>query len=187
MKINIIFLLVVVGLSHSAFSRNKRFSLNTNLLNLAISGPSLSLSYLYTPKLTFQVYGSSGSFDKYLLTTSQYRFKTAIFDVKYSIVQGFFEGLYAGPYLRYIDKKIKREGYVHNTGFVSISSRDFHGEGISTGLSLGFQIQDTRFINLEMFGGAGYGKFFSQRDYSGHEKQKGFLDGRVGILVGLKF
>ncbi len=185
MKINIL-LAVLIGLSLSAFSQNKKFSISTNLLNLAVSGPSLSLSYLYSPKLSFQVYASTGSFDKYLVNT-QYRFKTAIFDVKHLVVQGVFKGLYAGPYVRYIEKEIRKEGYVDKTGFVSISSRDFHGKGISSGLSLGFQIQNTRLVNLEMFGGAGYGKYISQRDYSGDEKQNGFIDGRVGILVGLKF
>ncbi len=182
MKANIL-LAVFIGLSLAAFSQNKKFSISTNLLNLVVSGPSLSLSYLYTPALSLQVYGSTGNF-----LNSQHRFKTAIFDVKYSVFKGgLLKEFYTGPYLRYIDKKIKREGYIDNSGFVSTRSRDFHGKGISSGLLLGFQMQNTRLVNLEIFGGAGYGKYIYEKDYSGIEKQKGFIDGRVGILLGLKF
>lgn len=180
MKTNIL-ITILVCLSISVFSQNKRFSVSTNLLNLAVSGPSASLSYQYTPKLAFQVYGSSGNFNKYL-HNSQYQFKTAILDVKYFL----FEELYVGPYIRYIDKKVQRDGYVDRTGFISISARDFHGKGISSGLLLGFQMADSRYLNFEVFGGAGYGKYIFERDYSGKEKQQGFIDGRVGMLVGLK-
>ncbi|WP_207532950.1 DUF3575 domain-containing protein [Desertivirga arenae] len=175
-------LALFIGLTSSLFSQNKRFSLSTNLLNLAVSGPSASLSYQYTPKLAFQVYGSTGNFNKYL-PSSDYQFKTAILDVKYSPL----DRLYVGPYLRYIDKRVQREGYVDHTGFISVSERDFHGKGISSGLLLGFKIPDTRFVNVEIFGGGGIGTFVRQRDYSGQEKQSAFLDGRVGILAGLKF
>ncbi|WP_431844444.1 DUF3575 domain-containing protein [Pedobacter superstes] len=79
MKTNIL-LTILLCLSISVFSQIKRFSVSTNLLNLAVSGPSASLSYQYAPKLAFQVYGSSGNFNKYL-HSSQYQFKTAILDI----------------------------------------------------------------------------------------------------------
>jgi hypothetical protein len=181
MKANLLFAVLVLFTS-SLFSQNKRFSINTNLLNLAVSGPSASLSFQYTPKLALQVYGSYGNFNRYL-PSSDYQFKTGIIDVKYSALKW----LYVGPYLRYIDKRVQREGFVDNTGFFSISERDFHGKGISSGLLLGLQIPDTRFVNVEVFGGGGVGTYVWQRDYSRREKQGAFLDARLGILVGLKF
>lgn len=181
MKAKVLFAVLVL-VSSSLLSQDKRFSINTNLLNLAVSGPSASLGFQYSPKLALQIYGSYGNFNRYL-PSSNYQFKTAIIDVKYSAVKW----LYLGSYLRYIDKRVQREGFVDNTGFFSISDRDFHGKGISSGLLLGLQIPETRFVNVEIFGGGGVGTYVWQIDYSGGQKQSAFLDARVGILVGLKF
>ena len=174
-------LLVLLGLSHIALSQDKRFSLSTNVLNLAAEGPSLSLSYQYSPKLAFQVYVSSGNFDRYL-SSGEYQFKTAVLDTKFFVGQQF----YAGPYFRYIDKRVKREGFVDHTGFIGQSERDFHGHGMSAGVLLGWKVYGSRALDIETFAGTGYGKFLWQKDYSGQNKKTGFIDGRVGLLVGLK-
>ena len=86
-----------------------------------------------------------------------------------------------------IEKEVKREGYVDNTGFFSINSRDFQGKGLSSGLLLGIIVMDTPRFKLETFAGAGYGKFLSQKDSFNNEDQNGFVDGRAGLLAGLKF
>jgi len=182
MKINLTLLLISVCLASSAYSQEKKITVSTNLLNLTVAGPSLAINYKQSERLSFQLYGSTGDFN-YLPFNQNYKFKTGIIDLKYSV----FEILYVGTYLRYIEKEVKREGYVDHTGFFSINSRDFQGKGLSSGLLLGIIMMDTRHFKLETFAGAGYGKFLSQKDSFNNEDQNGFVDGRVGLLAGLKF
>lgn len=174
--------LIFLLFAYSAYAQDKRITISTNLLNLAVAGPSLAINYKQSPRLNFQLYGSTGDF-RYLPFNQTYSFKTGILDLKYTV----FDILYVGTYLRYIEKEVKREGYVDNTGFVSISSRDFQGKGLSSGVLLGITMLDTRLFKLETFAGAGYGKFLSQKDTFNNEDQNGFVDGRVGLLAGLKF
>ncbi|MEJ6980659.1 DUF3575 domain-containing protein [Pedobacter sp. P351] len=182
MKKHVPLFLIGLFFAYSAYPQDKKFTISTNLLNLAVAGPSLALNYKQNSRLSFQLYGSAGDF-RYLPFNQTYSFKTGILDLKYTV----FEFLYVGTYLRYIEKQVKREGYVDNTGFVSISSRDFQGKGLSSGLLLGVTMVESRFFNLETFAGAGYGRFISQKDISNNEKQNGFVDGRIGLLAGFKF
>jgi hypothetical protein len=182
MKTNIPLLLISVCLTYSAYTQEKKVTVSTNLLNLAVAGPSLAVNYKQNARLSFQLYGSTGDF-RYLPFDQTYKFKTGIIDLKYSV----FEILYVGTYLRYIEKEVKREGYIDHTGLISINSRDFQGKGLSSGLLLGIIMMETRRFKLETFAGAGYGKFLSQKDNFNNEDQAGFVDGRAGLLAGLKF
>ncbi|MBC8053147.1 MAG: DUF3575 domain-containing protein [Sphingobacteriaceae bacterium] len=164
-----------------AYSQDQKVAISTNVLNFVVGGPSLAISYRQSPKWGFQLYGSYGRFN-YLPSSETYNFKTGIIDLRYSL----YEFLYVGPYLRYIEKEVKREGYIHPTGFFSIGSRDFRGKGISSGLVLGLVLPDSEWLNVEAFAGAGYGLFLSQKDYSGDDKRKDFYDVRIGLLFGLK-
>ena len=181
MKTTITFL-ISLCITYSAYSQERKLTVSTNLLNLTVAGPSLAVNYKQNERLSFQLYGSTGNF-KYLPFEQNYKFKTGIIDLKYSL----FEILYVGTYLRYIEKEVKREGYVDNTGFFSINSRDFQGKGLSSGLLLVIIMMDTPRFKLETFAGAGYGKFLSQKDSFNNEDQNGFVDGRAGLLAGLKF
>lgn len=182
MKKNIVLFLTSLCLTYSAYPQEKKVTISTNLLNLAVAGPSLAINYKQNARLSFQLYGSTGDF-RYLPFDQTYKFRTGILDLKYSV----FQIMYIGTYLRYIEKEVKREGYVDNTGFISISSRDFQGKGLSSGLLLGIIMMETRRFKLETFAGAGYGKFLSEKDNFNNEDRVDFVDGRVGLLAGLKF
>jgi hypothetical protein len=171
--------------SLKTYGQDKKLTISTNLANLVFLGPSLAINYQASSQLGFQIYGSTGHSN----IIDVYKFKTLIFDVRRSILPEFFQGVYVGPYVRYIEKQVVKEGYSDRTGFFSYlneRSRDFHGKGLSAGLLVGAKLIDAHSINVEAFCGGGYGKFISQRDYSGDSPRNGFLDARFGVLVGLK-
>ncbi len=161
--------------SSMLYAQERKFSINTNVLNLVARGPSLSLNYDMSTFWSIQLYGSAGSFNGI-----GYSYKTGIIDFKYHLS----ENMYVGPYLRYIEKTIYRPGFVDRTGFFSTPGRDFQGKGLSPGANFGFNIINEKRFNLESFIGIGYGKFISQR---GDKAGSGFMDARIGVLTGVKF
>ena len=175
MKILGLFILIFLFVADNIHSQVRKVSINTNILNLVASGPSLAVNYDMSINWSIQLYGSTGRFNGI-----GYSFKTGIIDFKYHLAKN----MYVGPYLRYIEKTIYRPGYVDRTGFVSAPGRDFQGRGISPGGSFGFKIVNSKRLNIESFVGVGYGKFISQR---GDKTGSGFLDARIGILTGVKF
>ncbi len=133
MKRRLFFILIMMFFVLRTNAQVKRIAISTNLANLAVRGPSLAISYQASPRLGFQVYGSTGNFNHLRTFSADYKFKTAILDVKYT----FFDTFYIGPYVRYIEKRVKREGYTPSTGFFGVHSRDFYGKGLSSGLLAG--------------------------------------------------
>lgn len=175
MKIIGLIILIFFFAASNIHSQERKVSINTNILNLVASGPSLAVNYDMSINWSIQLYGSTGRFNGI-----GYTFKTGVIDFKYRLSKN----MYVGPYLRYIEKKIYRPGYVDATGFFSTPGRDFQGRGISPGASFGFNIVDNKRLNIEAFVGGGYGKFISQR---GDKTGSGFLDARIGILTGVRF
>ncbi|MBC7912622.1 MAG: DUF3575 domain-containing protein [Pyrinomonadaceae bacterium] len=176
---NVLFLFVLLSLFQSpVFSQNSKFAISTNLLNLAAKGPSVALSYKATPHLSYQIYVSQGRL------TENYNFKTALIEMKYA----FWDFMYVGPYLRYIEKRVQREGITDNTGLFSTPDRNFYGQGISSGLTLGIKPIESDKLMVECFAGLGYGRFVKQIDYDNpKDRRSAFPDARVGLLVGFKW
>jgi len=168
--------LLVLLFANKIQAQENKFSINTNLLNLVAKGPSLSAEYRFSKKWIFQVYAASGT----LNTFNSYRYNTLIFDFKYAFADNF----YTSPYIRYIEKNIYREGIVDNTGFFSFPGRDFKGNGVSIGQTIGMKTLSSKRFNLDTFVGVGYGGFVSQL---GDKNGPGFFDIRVGVMTGINF
>jgi hypothetical protein len=172
----VLFICLLLIFSSQSIAQEYKFAVSSNILNLALKGPSLSISYAVSDKWSIQGYGATGKSTLF----NNYQFKTGILDVRYH----FWELAYVGPYLRYIEKSVQRDGFVNNTGFFSSHGRDFQGRGLSSGVCLGLQLTKSNRFNLETFAGAGYGGFISQQ---GDRTESGFLDVRVGVLTGINF
>jgi hypothetical protein len=184
MKNNLLLFLGFLFTAATVSGQAQRFAISTNLFNIILSGPSLAVSYHKSQRLSFQLYGAYGRFGYFSDEDPRYEFKTGILDLRYTVIKH----VYLASYLRYIDKFVRRDGYVDRTGFFSVSERDFHGKGISGGLLFGLNLADlSKRVNLEAFAGGGVGKFISQRDYANNEPTDLFLDARLGLLLGLKF
>ncbi|TKB97780.1 DUF3575 domain-containing protein [Pedobacter cryophilus] len=174
---NLIFLLlsVIILCNKTSFAQIKRFSINTNLANLAAKGPSLSLEYKFSKKWSIQAYASKGEIN----IGNNYSYKTAILDFKHKIDKQ----LYTSTYFRYIEKDVYRP-YVFHPVISLDNGRDFQGKGISMGQTIGYEVFRNKIYNLDLFAGAGYGGFIKQ---SGDRNRIGFLDLRIGILTGFNF
>jgi hypothetical protein len=170
--------IVLLITSFVSSAQDKKFAVSTNILNLAVLGPSIAFTYNADPRIGYQVYASQGGSEAYV-----YKFKTAIVEARYT----FWDYLYIGPYLRYIEKRVQQEG--SSFSYIQFTpARNFYGKGISAGITLGFKSIDTKNVNLEAFGGLGYGKFIEQIDYDyPSDHRYGFPDARVGVLVGYKW
>ncbi|HEY0057049.1 MAG TPA: DUF3575 domain-containing protein [Pedobacter sp.] len=168
-----------VIISLSVYAQDKKFALSSNLLNLAALGPSVAFTYNTSPRIGYQIYASTGS-----ISAFEYDFKTVIAEVRYT----FWDYVYVGPYIRYIEKRVVREGSPNQTGLFTIPGRDLDGQGLSSGLVGGFKAIDTKKVNMEAFAGLGLGKFTSQIE-SGHRQKptSWFPDARVGFLIGYKW
>lgn len=156
-------------------AQERKFSVNTNLANLAAKGPSLALEYQFSKKWSVQGYLSSGEIN----IRNNYSYKTAIVDFKRKIDKQ----LYTSSYIRYIEKDVYRSSFGNNV-LIFDPGRDFKGSGISFGQSIGYKVFRNKFYNMDLFAGAGYGRFIEQ---SGDRNKLGFIDVRIGILTGLNF
>jgi hypothetical protein len=163
-------------------AQDRQFSISTNVANLVFAGPSLALGYQTKGPVGFLLYGSAGQI-KAPSESLSYKFKTVSLDARYLVLKY----VYLATYLRYIEKQIKRDGYIDNTGFWSVSDRDFKGQGIAGGFLFGLTLADTKRLNLEAYGGPGYGRYISSKDVFTNDPPKDFLDVRAGLLVGIKF
>ena len=170
----VIFICLLLIVSGESIAQKYKFAVSSNVLNLVLQGPSLSVSYAVSDRWSVQGYGATGKSTFF----NNYKFKTGILDVRYH----FWKLAYAGPYLRYIEKSVHSEGLVY--GFIGWPGRDFNGKGLSSGISLGLQLTKSNWFNLETFAGAGYGGFISQQ---GDRNNSGFLDVRIGVLTGVNF
>lgn len=169
----LLFVLLIVNIVQA---QQHNYSINTNLLNLVAKGPSLSAEYRFSKKWSVQAYASKGKLS--LLT--DYKYSTLIVDFKYS----FAENFYTSPYIRFIKKTIYSEGFTDRNGLFSFPGRDFKGNGVSIGQTIGFKTLSSERLNLDIFVGAGYGGFVTQQ---GDKNNPGFLDVRVGVLTGINF
>ncbi|HEX8378814.1 MAG TPA: DUF3575 domain-containing protein [Pedobacter sp.] len=177
MKSFCVSLLVVFALSAS--SQDKKFAVSSNILNLAALGPSVAFTYNATPRIGYQVYASQGA-----IWVFDYEFKTVIAEMRYT----FWDYLYVGPYVRYIEKRVVRENEINSAAVFTVAGRNFYGKGISSGINLGFKYIDTKKVNLEAFAGLGYGRFIKQIDYDyPNDDRGGFPDARIGLLLGYKW
>ena len=170
----LITIILLYSISNS-YAQEKKFSINTNLANLAAKGPSVSLEYQLSNKWSIQGYLSKGEIN----VLNNYNYKTAIIDFKRKLDSQ----LYTSTYIRYIEKEIYRPSFGNNV-FTLDPGRDFKGKGISAGQILGYKYFPNKVYNLDLFAGIGYGGFIEQ---SGDKNKSGFLDLRIGILTGFKF
>lgn len=159
----------------NSYAQDKKFSINTNLANLAAKGPSLSLEYQLSNKWSIQGYISKGEIN----ILNNYNYRTAIIDFKRNL-----DGrLYTSTYMRYIEKEIYRPS-IGNNVLIFDPGRDFKGNGVSAGQMLGYKYFPNKVYNIDVFAGIGYGGFIEQ---SGERNKSGFLDLRIGILTGFNF
>ncbi len=168
------FLLFTLSMGY-AIAQEKKFSVNTNLLNLAAQGPSLSLEYKLFPKWSIQAYASKGEIN----ALDYYKYATIILDFKFKIN----ESLYLSPYVRYIEKDIYNPGE-SGVSYFDIFQRDFKGKGISIGQAITYKIILNKTFNLESFVGGGYGTFLKKE---GDKPGNNFIDLRIGLLTGINF
>lgn len=172
----IILILFISITSGNMFAQQKHFSINTNLANIAAKGPSLALEYKFTNKWSVQAYASKGEINIY----NYYSYKTLIIDVKHKIDKQ----LYTGSYLRFIEKNVLRYAETECNYPFCDKGKTLKGQGLSIGQTIGYEVFRKKTYNLDLFAGAGYGRFIRQE---GDKNRLGFLDVRIGVLTGLNF
>lgn len=169
--------LLVLLIANKVQAQEYKFSANTNILNLAMKGPSVAMEYRVSSHWGIQCYASAGKTNFW----NVYSYKTVIFDFKRQFATYF----YTGPYIRFIDKTVYRPA--NNSSYFSYlldPGRDFRGQGISIGQTVGIRTLSSKRFNLDTFAGAGYGRFINQQ---GSRNRLGFLDIRIGVMTGINF
>ncbi|MBC7653450.1 MAG: DUF3575 domain-containing protein [Oligoflexus sp.] len=157
------------------FAQEKKFSINTNLANIAAKGPSIALEYRFSDKWSVQAYASKGEIN----IRNNYSYQTFIVDVK----RHLDKQLYTSSYVRLIEKDVYRPSIDY--GFVySTKGKELKGIGLSIGQTIGYEVFKYKTYNLDLFAGAGYGGFIKQQSDT---NKYGFLDLRIGVLTGINF
>lgn len=182
----LIILIPAIGFISPVLSQN--YSIRANLLNLVAKGPSVTLAKDLKEHSEILLTYSSGRFIPFY-TEDYYKYSTiyAEYRRKDCIV---FKDLrfYYGPYLRYIKKRIITQEYeIISFGLLSKESRNFIGNGLSTGLSNGLELSIGSRWLIDFNTLLGAGKYISQVDYAGHDAISVFFDTRLALQVGFRF
>ncbi len=180
--------LFIIFILIAFFPKAQNLSLRTNVLNLLAKGPSLAIGKQIIKNSESLLTFSKGTFAPFL-RKDVYRYTTVHVENRWKDrlkLAGI--DMYAGPYVRYIHRRIFSEGYTAGPyGIFSKEARDFNGHGVSIGLTSGAQwtIRERWIIDLNyMLGG---GKYIKQHDYFNADKTAGFLDGRLALQLGVSF
>ncbi|MDB5013753.1 MAG: hypothetical protein JWQ25_1955 [Daejeonella sp.] len=81
----LIWCLLVLIIANKVQAQDHKFSVNTNLLNLALKDPSLSGEYKFSTNWSLQCYASAGK----TIFWNAYSYKTVIIDFKYHLSAHF--------------------------------------------------------------------------------------------------
>ncbi len=179
-------LIVLILISSSACSQvknNRTFEIKTNLLNLIAAGPSIGLEY-DLPKncsIMFSVangridYGDFGGITSYTTSTAELR--------KYSQNKLFF----IGPYLKNINKKVSATPSVV-AGMIPVGKeRNFVGNGLSTGGSIGIKFPLSNNLRCELNSQIGFGHYYKMTDKVNNLPSGNYLDARIALWFGYRF
>ncbi len=179
-------ILAFILISSSAISQTKNdnaFEIKTNLLNLIAAGPSIGLEYDLQKNSTIMFsiakgridYGDFGGVTRYTTSTFELR--------KYSGNKLFF----IGPYLKNINKKVfSTQSIVAGTIPVG-KERDFVGNGLSIGGSIGIKVPLTNNLSCELNSQIGLGRYYKMKDKTNNLPSGNYLDARIALWFGFRF
>lgn len=184
MKKLILFLFLI---SFTAFAQEyKGVIVKSNLINLLAKRPAISVekalsssfsleaSYV-TGETTAMPFADEYSYNGFLLRGKKYL----------SVLQKNKSNLYYGAYFGNLNRTIKKEGYVHPTGFfLSSPDRNFSSRSVRTGGSLGILFIPIPNIIIDGSASLGYGRYFDTKNKSLQLAPRGYMDAQIWFSVG---
>lgn len=160
----------------------------TNLANLVASGPAISVEKIFTKTFSTELSLMQGHFNSVLLTDYYgyggflLRAKKFPNGLQYGDVSPYL-GIYAGMLKRTIHTK----GSDDNSGWFSLPSRDFAGNSLRAGFSLGVSYLDKSRFTFDMQWGIGCGKYIHVIRNSREVRPSGYLDMQLWVSAGYCF
>lgn len=176
-----LFSIIFVTSAFCQETKDRRFEIKTNLLNLIAAGPSAAAEYNLRNNRSIMLsvaaghidYGDFGGITKYKTTTLEYR--------KY-----FADNiLFVGPYIKNIQKQVLwQQSYL--LYFTIGQDRDFKGNGLSAGTSFGAKFRVSRKARVEINYQMGVGRYYNMRDKYGNLPSGNYFDTSIGIWFGFR-
>ena len=174
--------LLMFTLGNAQQNDKHRFEIKTNLANIVALGPSAAVEFRMQNNWSSMFSIASGHID-YGDFGGVTRYKTLTFESrKYASDNHFF----IGPYIKAIEKRITREQTIIG-GIIPIGQdRDFIGNGLSAGASLGMKFSVSPKLNLELNDQIGFGHYYSMKDKNNNLPSGNYLDARIALWIGFK-
>lgn len=172
------------------------FAITTNLLNLPLKGPSLNIEKSIGKRGSINFYFSKGKFgEKIFLNYDSYHFQTLLLEYRLYESGTFsrnqkLEGFYIGFYAKHMNRELYRIALNDGGryGLFATTNRDFKGQSLGSGFSLGGQKVFSKKIMIGVFSGIGAAGYIKEFDADNiGRKVNWHPDLRFGLQVGIKF
>lgn len=164
----------------------KRVIVKTNLLNLMMKRPALTIEKPFSETFSVEFSFVQGEVDDFLLT-DHYDYNGFLVRAKkyFSKLDYGRISSYAALYVGNLRRNIHTIGRTDNTGFFSYPSRDISANSIRSGLSIGSMYIGRKGLVIDSQLSLGYGSYIYP--YKADNESKGYLDCQVWLSVGYCF
>lgn len=161
----------------------------TNVLNLVMKRPTLSIEKTFSEKYGLELSYTSGeiknigNLDYYHYEGFLVRAKKYIKPIRKKEANAFY-----GAYFGNLDRKIITHGSVDRTGFFSWGrNRDFDANSLRYGGTFGVSFIPKKHFLIEGLTGLGYGDYYNVKSNLWNKPSGGYLDFQLWFSVGYTF
>lgn len=160
----------------------------TNILSFIASRPTISVEKVFSDNVSVELSFVQGELNHVLLTDHYSYSGLLIRGKKYFSDMTYKKFLsYAGIYMGTLKRIIQSDGWTDNTGYFGWSGRDFTGNSIRAGGTLGMTYITKGRIVFDGLLSLGYGRYVHPGKSNPETGLNGYLDGQVWLSVGYCF